>query len=469
MALTPEEEARLKQSFSLRSEFGGKHYTGNKQKKLSKKEKRELAESGEKRNKTSPAQRKTGHLTVAERKELFNLKKQADDLFIANSRISHKEKNHHDESEYSKTGKREMATPGQLRVDGVHSTDTWKTYRKRVDTFLKFAYENFNVKRLEDLNNAKILESFLNHHIAKNSSAKTIGSYLSGIKKLVEIGEADRGFTADMTGLLSDKSLYENRFLYTKEDYRRGKTGGYTLREAQIIAKHAGNLFSAREGTLVETLFYGGTRIDETLGIKWRQLDFATGRVYLDDDNQNKNGRIRFIELPEKTMETLRDIWDSGIAGNNKETRIWGSKMSENDVRNLVKDACSSGKVAYSGIHDFRKANVAYMQREIKRGHLTRESIADRIMAHVSVKDKNGDMPLNQMIEKREMRYRKDDKGKSRPYWVPVRDKDGNKVIEPRFTREKLLELSDKKLIDSYLAQILGHNRTSSVNPYKNG
>ncbi|WP_139632879.1 hypothetical protein, partial [Clostridioides difficile] len=70
MALTPEEEARLKQSFSLRSEFGGKHYTGNKQKKLSKKEKRELAESGEKRNKTSPAQRKTGHLTVAERKEL---------------------------------------------------------------------------------------------------------------------------------------------------------------------------------------------------------------------------------------------------------------------------------------------------------------------------------------------------------------------------------------------------------------
>ncbi|WDH85532.1 tyrosine-type recombinase/integrase (plasmid) [Paenibacillus urinalis] len=480
MALSPEEQAKLKQSYERRSNFGGKHYSGNKKEKLSKKKKAEMAASGEKPVKKSKVQRKLGHMTSNERAELFNLKKQADDLFIANSRIGHKESNHHDGTEYSKGTKSDIATPGELRVAGVHSTDTWKTYRKRVDTFLKFAYENFGVKTLEELDNPTILGSFLESHISKNSSAKTIGSYMSGIKKLVEIGNSDRGFNVDMSGLLSDKSLYENRFLYKKEDYRRGKTipakedesenkkqkpqNGYTLREAQIIAKHAGKLFSPREQALVEVFTYGAPRADEVLGIKWRQLDFGSNRVYLDDDNQNKNGRIRFIELPEKTMETLRDIWDSGIAGNNKETRIWGSKMNETDVRNIIKDACASGKVGYSALHDFRKANNEYIRREVKSGRLTREELADRTMAHVSIKDKNGNMPLNPIVNKVEIRYRKDEKGKSRPYKVI-----DNTVKEPLFTREKLLAMSDKMLIKAYMAQVLGHNRTSSVNPYDNG
>jgi len=154
--------------------------------------------------------------------------------------------------------------------------------------------------------------------------------------------------------------------------------------------------------------------------------------------------------------------------------RIWGSRMSEKDVRGFVKECAKLGGAKYSGIHDFRKSTVEYqinkMEREIKRGKLDKAGMVNHIIQHV-----NADARLNPIVEKTELKrnkkgevvYKKRKDGTKYPVRVPVVDGNGNPVMGPKYSAEELMGRRMDFIKNLYLSQILGHNRTDITAVYK--
>ncbi|HDR7220620.1 TPA: site-specific integrase [Bacillus cereus] len=241
---------------------------------------------------------------------------------------------------------------------------------------------------------------------------------------------------------------------------------GYSLREAQTITKKAYEL-SPFYGAMYEVLTFAGPRLDELRGVKWRQLDLENNRIYLDDPNQTKGSRPRFIPIPEKTSAKLKELMDVAQP-QNTDTRIWGSKLTEASLRKLTKHCCSEGKIGYSGIHDFRRSAVEYHMRELKKEYekkgLTKADIVNRILDHVGVDDR-----LNPIVPKT-----------VKNGYITITRKDGTtfrkakrEVVEGEFERkyrfEELITHRIDFLMNTLIAETLGHNRTDSTSPYKNG
>ncbi|WP_460235958.1 hypothetical protein, partial [Bacillus cereus] len=195
----------------------------------------------------------------------------------------------------------------------------------------------------------------------------------------------------------------------------------------------------------------------------------------------------RFIPIPEETSEKLQAIMDSGHVKND-DTRIWGSRMSTDDVYNLTKDLCRQAHVGYSGLHDFRRSSVEYHQREIqksiKNGTLTKEQLADRFLEHVNMdaklnpvevkmerkRDKDGKVIYKVSKDQQgNVRYHSNGKPRYESIWIPKVDENGKFVEDYRYTKEEVMEWRTDKLINSVISQILGHNRSDATSPYKNG
>lgn len=445
--LIQEEIEKVKRAIMQKPNYVGKYYTGN---KLKRKRKTKL--------KVSAKQRREDHLSIGERKKLYGLKGEVVELFNLSSKIT---KSAEKGGELNKETKKDFKKGGELGAVGIWSLNTYKTYSKRCKTLVKYCIERFQLERLSDLK-PDMVTSFIEDQKAKGNSAKTIGNYISALKKMVEAASCSADGEKNPLGELLNTYNLSLKPRYSKKDRRRGKKDGYTLREAQILAKRAGD-FSKYHQAMVETLTYGGPRVEELLKIKWRQFDYETNRMYMTDPNQNKNGRPRFIEVPQKTMDKLKEIWASGLAGTNPDTRVWGSKFSEDAVRGFIRECCRLGKVGYSGVHDFRRAMIEYLEKQLKKGRFSREEIADRILTHVNV------VGINPMEVKKKKVYYTAQNGQKLSKLEPILNEKGKPLWAPRFSKIELLQKSDKRLIKAYQAQVLGHNRESSVNPYLRG
>lgn len=378
--------------------------------------------------KNSPAvsdkQRKIDHLSSRQRKELILLHADLDKVLTANSKVTRYVD--------GKSSKRDAkkGNNGKLGVEGIWSTVTFQRYKRSCRTFLKYCYENFdNVKTLRDIK-PRMVGGFIQTMLDRGLSAKTISSYVSAISKMAE--------SSMKVGIKGHASLVNEKHQRMipkarKAERRRGSIGGvgYTLLEAQSIILQAGKQFGEYEETLLSLYLYGNPRLSESLKITFNQVDFENQCIHLNKKNQNKNNRPRMIPLPPFVMDQLKRLEPFF---QNKQTRIWGSRMSEKQVRSLIKNCAGDG---YKGVHDFRKAGVEWHMLRLKTW--SKEQLVEAIMQFV-----NEDPKLNPIVRR-------------------------NGTLSPKYVPQQLMKRQHRWLVNQYLTQLYGHNRNDKICPYKRG
>jgi integrase len=413
-----EDIRKLHRALSEKPGYESKYFSG---------EKKRGKQTG--KPKISDKQRRIDHLSSKQRNELIRLHADLSRIMIANSKVSRAEANKPTKRDAKK------GNNGNLGVDGIWSSVTFERYKKSCRTFLKFCYENFdNIKSLRDIRPkmvGKYIESLLN----RNCSAKTISAYVSAIEKMAE--SSVKGGIKSHAGLVNSKHR-EMVPVARKTERRRGREGGtgYTLREAQIIIKQAGKHYSIYEQSLLELLAYGGSpRISELLRISFDQIDFDRKCIYLNKKNQNKNNRPRMIPLPDFLIEKLK-LLEPYFP--NKETNIWGYRMSAKQVRGLIKSCAAYGKVKYCAAHDFRKAGLVYRLRQLQK--YSKQQLVDKIMQFVNVDPTK----LNPVVRR-------------------------NGILTPKYVPEELMKRQHRWLVNHYMTQLYGHSRNDKICPYKRG
>nr|WP_245955065.1 tyrosine-type recombinase/integrase [Paenibacillus flagellatus] len=174
--------------------------------------------------------------------------------------------------------------------------------------------------------------------------------------------------------------------------------------------------------------------MSELLRISLDQIDFEKKCIYLNKKNQNKNNRPRMIPFPDIVLDKLKQIEPYFP---NKQTNIWGHRMSAKQVRGLIKSCAAYGKVKYCAAHDFRKAGLEYQLRRLQK--YSKQQLIDSIMEFVSIS----------------------------PQLNPIVNRGGIKT--PKYTPEILASKQIRWLQNQFLTQMLGHSRNDKVCPYKRG
>ncbi|NQX62163.1 tyrosine-type recombinase/integrase [Paenibacillus qinlingensis] len=406
---------KLIQALSDQPKYEGKYFSGRKKRTKPKKH-----------FEISDKQRKIDHLSSKRRHALLRLHADLDKLLIANSKVTRysdgKQTKHH-----AKKGGN-----GNLGVEGIWSSITYERYKKSCKTFLKYCFDNFeNVNQVRDIK-PRMLGQFINSLLEKDRSAKTISAYVSAIQKMAE--------SAVKVGIKGHARLVNEKHrqmipIARKAERRRGSVGGvgYSLREAQVIVKQCGKHYSIYEQALLELLLYSCPRISEVLKISFDQIDFENKCIVMNKKNQNKNNRPRLIPVPESTLQKLKMI-EAYLPS--PQTNIWGHRMTEKHIRQLVKSCVSYGKVGkYCGVHDFRKAGLQWHTKRLQKW--SKEQLVKEIMQFVGV-----DPKLNPLIKR-----------------------DG--LLEHKYKSRSLLKRQKRWLINQYCAQLLGHSRNDSSYPYR--
>jgi integrase len=190
------------------------------------------------------------------------------------------------------------------------------------------------------------------------------------------------------------------------------------------------------------------------------------------EQGMTKGNRPRYLEVPEKTMQLLKDIKEQNLHSDENE-RIFGSRMTENDVRYFMKECSRLGKRRYSGVHDFRRSMVEYrtremqkMEKQLKNKELAKEKLVDLIMAAVGADER-----LNPMIkvyppvldENGKQVYAKRKNGSR----YPLFDKFKPPEIKRKYIKEELMKKRIDYIKDVRISLLLGHNRPDISSVYK--
>ncbi|MGM1361103.1 tyrosine-type recombinase/integrase [Bacillus cereus group sp. BceL297] len=379
--------------------------------------------------------------------------------------------------------KEDIRIKGGIELDGIIGENTRNTYIKRAKTFIRWCVKNHQTQELKDIKPHMVGE-FLKEKIDNGLSPDTIKSYKNGIQKMAQ-SNAKAGIKRHKE--LVNEHHQEMMPKMSKDIRTRGrKKDGTTttLREARIMAKKAHEM-SPLHGVMIDIMIEVSPRISELEKIKWEHFDFSQGNLDMTEKNMNKNNRPRWYnEISEKTMGKLEEIYNSGHFQNPNETVFRANIGNERKVREVIKEAARQGKVAYCGAHAFRSASYEYHRKRIEKEKVTKEQLVDSILYHVSADPKlNPEEPKYNrvMVQKTDkngkpmfykngnpiMTNKKDDKGKI--IYAPRIGSDGKQVVEPRYTKEELLNSRIHKLKNLYISQLLGHNRTKFSSPYKNG
>lgn len=451
--MNQEDREKLERAFSKNPNYKtGSGYTGNK-KTIS--EKRQLKN---KKKVLTEKQRRLDELSRKQKRTYWKLQNELEQMFQNNSKVTRKREGKETKKDVKKG----------LKADGIWSNNTYKNYLTKSKTFLKFCVKNYGITRFGELKPSMVVD-FMQYHIDKNSSPKTMGGYRNAILKMAEFGQKEG---IQRMAKLDSKTAHMLIPEYNREEYRRGKQGGYSVKDVQVMAKKAGEHFSPLHKVAIELFGFSGPRMDEFRKIKWRHLDFEYNRVYMAEQGMTKGNRPRYLEVPEKTMQQLKEIKDQNLYSDENE-RIWGSRMTENDVRNFIKECSRLGKRRYSGVHDFRRSCVEYNERKIakeekqlKNRDAFKEKLVNQIMDAVGVDER-----LNPLIKvyppvldengKQVYKHRKNG---SR---YPLFDKSKPPEIKRKYIKEELIKKRIDYLKDVRISLLLGHNRPDISSVYR--
>ncbi|MCP3764851.1 hypothetical protein NLX67_21255 [Domibacillus sp. A3M-37] len=383
-----------------------------------------------------------------------------------------------------KRGDAPFNRPGKLYKENLDTVSTKDKYVTMAKTFIKWNVIHKGISSLGEINEKNTEEFF--DTIAENTggegkdrySKKTYDGYVDSVYKyFAAVSKNPEDALVPIEGREFGKAIKSSKKLYNQEfrDKMRGKIGdfsqdevkrgtGYTDRQAKIILRQAlkNDKYSTQEKLAVACLVYGTFRNSELLNSSADCFDSEAKTIRMTKYGMTKQDRPRIVLDVDKKVFDLLDQYQ-------KETGIPPSEelfnnFSQDKVRALVKECCRDGKVKYSGVHDCRKAYVertenALFKRALK-GDLTKEEMVEKILQQVGV-----DPSLNPEKSPKDYAWKTLKDGTKKRY----RTNHGKEAApkEPKFTKEKLLEYPIENLIDLYVAEQLGHAKTSTNQEYR--
>lgn len=448
--LNREELEKLERAFEKNPNYKtSSGYTGN---KLTVKEKKE--KKNQKKVLTDKQRRLEG-LSRKKKRTFWTLQNEIEKMFQKYSKVTAKEP--------GKETKKDVKTG--LKSEGIWANNTYKNYLTKSKTFIKFCVKEYEITSLRELKPAMVV-GFMKYLEKKNSSPKTMSGYKNSIQKLGEFGNKEG---VKRMAKLDSKTAWDLIPQYSKDEYRRGKQGGYSIKDVQVMSKKAGEAFSPLHRAGLELFGYSGPRMDEFRKIKWKHLDFDKNRIYMTDQGMTKGNRPRFLEVRPETMQLLKEINDTNLHSDSNE-RIWGSRMTEKDVRSFIKECSRLGKRRYSAVHDFRRSMVQYQTRELdhllRHNKIDKEGIVDLILEAVGVDER-----LNPIIK---VYPPKLDANGKRAYGVrkngsrfPLDDKTKPPVFKHKYVKEDLMKKRIDYLKNVRISLLLGHNRPDASSTYR--
>ncbi|MDA1532034.1 site-specific integrase [Bacillus cereus group sp. TH260-2LC] len=384
--------------------------------------------------------------------------------------------------ERGETGK----TPGKLFDENLKTISTKTTYVKRIKTYIKWHVINKGISSLGEITPESTKEFFsvMASNIGDGKgeySTKTYDSYVNGVDKFVHATTKSpesaktklegRGFGNPIESLSGMKSRELKKELkdmvpnYSQGDYKRGKEGGYTVRDAQIIMKQAEKHMDIDKQLLVATFVYGGVRLDEARQFSLDCYDAQNKKLDMLKPNMNKQDRPRVVMNVDQKLFDLVEKYKQEQHDVSPDSNVF-QKYTPNEVREIVKECCRLGKIGYSGVHDLRKSFTAKsdtnLYKAVLKGQTTKKDLADTLMQQVSA-----DPRLNRDVPKKEWKMRKTKSGKTKYYQKNVTKPGGGFVMEPKFTHEKLMKMNIENLVELYISEQLGHNKMETNMEYR--
>lgn len=387
-----------------------------------------------------------------------------------------------------------------------------------------FFKENPKIKpvlRISDINQHHLNE-FVQYKLDNGVSPSSVREYVGALQKVFESTSAiAKGIKSHKTLMkkcsgggsvlkVIEKHVVENggkkNEFRSKENETRGvgKTDGkkgYSLSNARAIMEHIED--NPMVNLAVNIFTYVGARYGSLNDMVWSDILDNNGKIRNEIDfmheGQMKQGRKQIAEANESKY-VLEEIYENGAFS--PSDSIFGD-ISRYKLESPIKIACEELGIDFKGIHAFRSATLEYYETE-KIPKMTaglnykekKESIASGMLklANAQVIDKEGKVttPHNPMVKKRvKQKVPKRDKDgnivrnkKGNPIMVTkmkkgknnnfipdlktVIGKDGQPVMERKYTLEKLLNMQLRTLTGLYTSQQLSHNRIDANTPYRN-
>lgn len=432
MALSPEEFKILQESV---------HAAAEKRKRNQNRPKQELTKK----------QKKIDHLSDKQIKELEELQLQMVSIIQKNTYIKASRKK--DENTPTKKDMKKGKNNNQ-GAEGIHSIGYRNDVIKASNQFIKFCVEGYGTKELKEIK-PRMAEEFCRTKMEnKEWTIRTLETRIGHLKKV--------GESAAKSGIKHFSRLVTKNTIDLKQEFKpeskkdartRGKKAdgsGLSLREARVIAKHAGEIHGPMAKVMIDVLTEAGPRANELMKLKWEHFDFANNTMKLTEKNMTKGNRPRIIEdLSPKTLQQLKDIYDSGVFRNPRQTIFRSHFGSEKVVRQVIEDGAKAGKVANLAIHAFRNATKEYQtkqfQRQLKKMQtehgktegkkLFKEMMAEKMMRYVGADDK-----LNPIVNE--------------------------ETGERRHSYEKLINRRVDRVTNDVVTQMFGHNRRDVLHVY---
>lgn len=377
-------------------------------------------------------------------------------------------------------------TPGKLFDDNLKTISTKTTYVKRIKTYIKWHVINKGISSLGEITPESTKEFFFvmasNIGDGKGEySTKTYDSYLNGVEKFVHATTKSpesaktklegREFSKPIESLTGIKSRELKKELknmvpnYSQDNYKRGKEGGYSIRDSQIIMKQAEKNMDIDKQLLVATFVYGGVRLDEARQFSLDCYNAQNNRLDMLKPHMNKQDRPRVVMNVDQKLFNLVEKYKQEYQDVSPDANVF-AKYSPNEVREIVKECCRLGKIGYSGVHDLRKSftakSDANLYKAVLKGQTTKKDLVDKLMQQVSV-----DSRLNPMVPKKEWKTRKTKSGKTKYYQKNVPAPGGGFVMEQKFTHEKLMNMNIENLVELFISEQLGHNKMETNMEYR--
>jgi integrase len=117
------------------------------------------------------------------------------------------------------------------------------------------------------------------------------------------------------------------------------------------VIRNSGSATSPGNGDLVEFLAFSGLRANEAAGVRWQDIDFERGRIYV---APGKNDQSRIIPILNPMRELLERIQGEPRWFRNESRRKAGYVLSVVECEKALTAACGKGGVHRLTRHDLR-------------------------------------------------------------------------------------------------------------------
>lgn len=198
----------------------------------------------------------------------------------------------------------------------------------------------FKNKSLSEISSG-LVEGYKAHRKSEKASNATINRELACLRTIL--------YKAVEWGSLESYPLPKRKLLLKEEN---GRTRILTDVEARLLIEKAKHHLKPILTLLLNT----GMRKSEALGLKWENVDFRKGFLYIANSKSGKPRYIPMNAIVYETLQVLKDKTDSGFIFSNPET-----KKGFLDIKRSFHTACKEAEIKGVTLHTLRHTAASRM------------------------------------------------------------------------------------------------------------